>query len=367
MNDLSALEEAVLRCDLVIFTGGLGPTNDDITKKTFAGFFESKMIVNNDVLRNIESFFVSRGLPLTRLNEEQAEVPDNCEVLFNYHGTAPGMLFRYDGTYVVSFPGVPFEMKPLFLNELKPILEQEFKLPYRLYRTFQLAGIPESMMAEQLTDYESELPDYASLAYLPRPGILRLRLGVCFDKKEDAEVKLEQLSVKILPYIKNYCFSEDEKSLEEVVGDLLNEKGYTLSTAESCTGGTIAQKITSISGSSAYFKGSIVAYSNDIKSGVLEVPEDILIEHGAVSKQVVEKMSQNVRKVFKTDCSIASSGIAGPTGGSKEKPVGTVWISVSTPEKTIAKVFKFGEHRGRNIERASLAALDMLRKALIEK
>lgn len=356
------LDEVTQRCDLAIFTGGLGPTNDDITKKTFAEYFQSEMVLDKTVLKNIKEFFQGRGLPLTRLNEEQALVPDNCEVLFNHHGTAPGMLFRYDDTYVVSFPGVPFEMKPLFENELVPVLKSDFELPARVYKTFHLAGIPESMMADKLVYFEADLPAFASLAYLPRPGVLRLRLGVSTSNKEDAERNLKKLSEKLYPYIEPYLFGEDGAELEDIIGAYFTENNITLSTAESCTGGTIAKLITSVPGSSAYFMGSVVAYSNTIKENVLNVPGTLLVEYGAVSREVVESMSQNARKVFNTDYSVATSGIAGPTGRSDEKPVGTVWISVSGKDKTVSKKYNFGGHRGRNIERSSIAALDLLRK-----
>ncbi|MCG8697097.1 MAG: competence/damage-inducible protein A [Bacteroidales bacterium] len=361
----SILDERIPHTDLLIFTGGLGPTNDDITKNTLADYFGANLVRNKDVLFHVEEILTSRGIEVGEINRQQADVPDNCEVLFNHHGTAPGMLFRYDDTYIVSFPGVPFEMKPLFENELAPILKEEFELPVRLFKTLHVAGVPESVMATRLEEFEKNLPAQVGLAYLPKPGVLRLRLSVHSLPGKEANQLLEQQCNKLLPLLGDDFFGYDHSTIQKSLGQLLNSANATLATAESCSGGNIARLITSIPGCSSYYKGSVVAYSNEIKQSILDVPGELLITHGAVSKEVVEEMSQRVRQKFGTDYGIATSGIAGPDGGTPEKPVGTIWISVASKLRTVSKCYSLGDHRGRNIERTSMLALNMLRKLLV--
>ncbi len=358
----SALKESSERADLVIITGGLGPTRDDITKKVLAEFFSSKLVKSEEALQGIRELLGSRGVNMNPLNEEQAMVPDNCDLLPNRFGTASGMWFSKDGTEFISLPGVPYEMKAMITGHVLPRLRDEFSLPAIEYKTILVQGIPESHLASSLEEFEDQLPSNVKLAYLPSPGRVRLRLTGTGDDWQTINQLIDKESVKLrerIPEENFYGF--DNEQLERVLGKLLKEKGATLATAESCTGGSIAQMITSVPGSSAYFLGSVVAYSNDIKEKILGVRQDSLVEFGAVSEEVVRQMAEGVRRVYDADYSIATSGIAGPDGGTPEKPVGTTWIAVASGERTVADVFQFGEHRGRNIQKASMTGLNMLR------
>lgn len=360
-----ALEKS--REDIVILTGGLGPTKDDITKGVLCNYFNSKLIFHTPTFENIKSLFGKRNYPLTQVNKNQALIPDNCYPLFNKYGTAPGMWFETGEKVVISLPGVPFEMKSLVTNELIPKLKQNFNLKNIIHRTIMTIGVGESMLAEKISDWENNLPPHIKLAYLPQPGIVRLRLSTYNSNNELASSEIESYITKLKDIIPDKIFGFDDVSLEQVVGNLLSEKGKTLATAESCTGGYIAHLITSISGSSDYFKGSVVSYANDVKINQLNVtPSDIDV-HGAVSKEVVEQMAIGGRKLLNTSYCLATSGIAGPNGGTEYKPVGYVWIALATSEAVSSKQYQFGEHRGRNIHRSSLAALNMLRKELIKE
>lgn len=360
-----ALEKS--REDIVILTGGLGPTKDDITKGVLCNYFNSKLIFHTPTFENIKSLFGKRNYPLTQVNKNQALIPDNCYPLFNKYGTAPGMWFETGEKVVISLPGVPFEMKSLVTNELIPKLKQNFNLKNIIHRTIMTIGVGESMLAEKISDWENNLPPHIKLAYLPQPGIVRLRLSTYNSNNELASSEIESYITKLKDIIPDKIFGFDDVSLEQVVGNLLSEKGKTLATAESCTGGYIAHLITSISGSSDYFKGSVVSYANDVKINQLNVaPSDIDV-HGAVSKEVVEQMAIGGRKLLNTSYCLATSGIAGPNGGTEDKPVGYVWIALATSESVSSKQYQFGEHRGRNIHRSALAALNMLRKELIKE
>ena len=353
--------------NIVILTGGLGPTKDDITKRALCNYFNSKLIFHTPTFENIKSLFGKRNYPLTEVNKNQALIPDNCYPLFNKYGTAPGMWFETGDKVVVSMPGVPFEMKAMVTNELIPKLKQRYNLKNIIHRTIMTIGVGESMLAEMISDWEDNLPAHIKLAYMPQPGIVRLRLSTYNTNNAKASSEIESYIIKLMDIIPNKIFGYDDVRLEQVVGNLLSEKGKSLATAESCTGGYIAHLITSISGSSDYFKGSIVSYANDVKINQLTVsPSDIEI-HGAVSKEVVEQMAIGGRKLLNTSYCLATSGIAGPKGGTKEKPVGYVWIALATFEGVSSKQFQFGEHRGRNIHRSALAALNMLRKELIKQ
>ena len=358
----SALDECSSRAGLVIITGGLGPTRDDISKNVLAEYFGSSMEKSEEALQSIREFLGRRGVNMNSLNEEQAMVPGNCTLLPNRFGTASGMWFTKDGTEFISLPGVPYEMKAMITGSVLPRLRDAYSLPSIIHKTLLVQGIPESHLADSLSEFEDQLADNIKLAYLPSPGRIRLRLtGMSDDKQAISsaiEKEIEKLQ-KIIPGDNFYGF--DDEQLEQVIGVHLKNKGYKLALAESCTGGTIAQMITSVPGSSAYFLGSLVAYSNEIKEKLLGVEQESLVQSGAVSETVVRQMAEGILKLYKADYSIATSGIAGPDGGTPEKPVGTTWIAVASKHQTNSRVYHFGEHRGRNIQKASMTGLNMLR------
>lgn len=359
---LNALEEASGRSEIILMTGGLGPTRDDITKETLCEYFGTRLVFNQDAFNNIERIFRLRGFQITPLNRAQAEIPENCSMLLNSNGTAPGMWFEKDGRIYVSMPGVPFEMKSLMTDCVLPRLKN--LSPVSIYhRTILTQGVGESFLASIIENWETNLPAHIKLAYLPQPGIVRLRLSASGHNLNLLMNEVNEKVNELYGLIPQYIFGEGEDTLEKIAGDQLKKRGLTLATAESCTGGYIAHLITGIAGSSAYFKGSVVAYSNEIKENILGVKPETLEKYGAVSEQTVQEMADGIIKKFRVDCAIAVSGIAGPDGGSDEKPVGTTWICVKTPLGSITKKFTFGEHRGRNIRRAALAALDLLRKS----
>ncbi|MBK7212619.1 MAG: competence/damage-inducible protein A [Bacteroidales bacterium] len=361
---LTSLKEAAQRASIILITGGLGPTKDDITKQTLCEYFNTQLVFNQDAYDNISRLFFSRGYPVTELNRLQAMVPEACEVLNNINGTAPGMWFQKDGISYVSMPGVPFEMKEMVSRHVLPRLMGQSR-NHILHRTILTEGVGESFLAAKIETWEDNLPECIKLAYLPQPGIVRLRLTASGEDKSYLEKALTDAEISLLPLASEYIFGHDDETLQSIIGELLLKKHATLATAESCTGGNIAQMITSIPGSSAYFKGGIVAYSNEIKVNLLGVREGTLMNHGAVSSETVIEMAAGARKNLKTDFAIAVSGVAGPDGGTPEKPVGTVWIAIATPDTITSTKFLFGDHRGRNIQRASLSALSLLRKALL--
>ena len=360
---LTTLKEASLRADVIFMTGGLGPTRDDITKNTLCEYFNTHLVFNEDAFDNIKRIFKTRGFRLTELNRAQAEVPENCTMLLNINGTAPGMWFEKNGKIYISMPGVPFEMKALMTDNILPRLEHHSPVSI-MHRTILTQGVGESFLAAQIEAWETALPSSIKLAYLPQPGIVRLRLTASGTDKALLEQTLIEETNKLYALIPQYIFGEGEDTMELVVGNLLKAQNYSLATAESCTGGYIAHLITSIPGSSAYFKGSVVAYSNEIKEQILGVSPQTLEKNGAVSEETVFEMATGIIKQFKTDCAIAVSGIAGPDGGTEEKPVGTICVCVITPIATETRIFTFGDHRGRNIRRTAMAALDMLRGQL---
>jgi len=352
--------------ELIIITGGLGPTKDDLTKKTLADYFNSELIMNHEVLAHIESLFGIRGIKITGVNRLQAMLPSNCKVLKNPSGTAAGMWFEKGGSVFVSMPGVPYELKDIYSQSLLPELLRINKGSVIVHRTIMTQGVPESILSDRIKDWEEALPENVKLAYLPRPGLVRLRLTAIGTSSEKLKETLEVEISKVLKIISKDVFSQEDTQLEKVIGDLLLEKSKTLATAESCTGGSIAGLITSVPGSSRYFMGSIVAYDNSVKENLLNVKKTTLDKYGSVSQQVAEEMANGIRTRLGIDYAIATSGIAGPEGGTVEKPVGTTWIAVSSAQKTISRKFLFGEHRGRNVEKASLSALNMLRKMILE-
>jgi len=362
---LQTLKEASTRVQLILITGGLGPTKDDITKQTLCKYFDTSLIFSEEAYKNVANLFYHRGVAVTEVNRQQAMVPANCKVLPNVNGTAPCMWFEKDNCIYVSMPGVPFEMKAIMEQEVIPqLLHKQNQVI--IHRTILTEGVGESMLASIIETWEDSLPEFIKLAYLPQPGMVRLRLTAYGNDREMLQYAVNKAEKELYPLAGKYIFGFDDDTIESVVGQLLRQKGKTLSTAESCTGGNIAQLITSIAGSSDYFKGSVVAYSNEIKEKMLGVPHQTLVDHGAVSEQTVIAMAEGIRERFDTDYSIAVSGIAGPGGGTDEKPVGTTWIAVATPTGTTARKFLLGDHRGRNIRKASVAALNMLRGKLIE-
>ena len=363
-----ALDRSLLRNEVVILTGGLGPTKDDLTKKTLADYFDMTLVRDEQVYRMVEQMLSLRGIEFNALNKEQALVPDGCTVLPNRNGTAPGMWFERDGHIVVSLPGVPFEMKALMQEEVMPRLKKRFALHANVHRTIITFGLAESVLAETIAPWENALPAFLHLAYLPSPSAIRLRLSAYDTDRETAERAINDqfaaLEKLIGPYIVGW---EDGTTVQESVANLLKERGKTVAVAESCTGGAIASRFTALPGASAYFLCGVVSYSNEAKIALLGVDPETLARHGAVSREVAEQMAEGVRRIAGADYAVATTGIAGPTGGSPEKPVGTVWIAVATPEKTIARKMVYGKLREQNIERASASAINMLRLILLDR
>lgn len=359
-----ALDNASKRADLILITGGLGPTKDDLTKHTLCEYFDAKLVRHQPSLDIISSIFERYNRPLLSVNICQADVPDSCEVMLNEQGTAPGMWFEKEGIAYVSMPGVPYEMYYMFEDKVLPKIRDFFNLPTILHKTIITAGIGESFLAEIIADVEDTLPSYIKLAYLPRLGQVRLRLSAYGENEVALEEQLQLIQTKISDLIEDHIVSFEDISLEEAVLTELIDQGKTVSTAESCTGGFIAHLLTSIPGSSKVFMGGTVSYSNDLKIAQLGVKPESIANFGSVSKQVAIEMAQGALQNFKTDYAISCTGIAGPDGGSDEKPVGTVWIAIATLEGTIAKKFSFGNKRIQNIERTAMAALTILFKKI---
>ena len=361
----SAFKDAEERADLVLVTGGLGPTKDDVTKNAFAEYFNCGFTFYPEIAEHISRLFARFGKEITEINRLQAELPSACEPLQNDQGTAPGMWFEKNDTVFVSMPGVPYEMKGIMRNHVLPRIREKFNTPAILHKTVLTMGMGESWLSEHIEEWESSLPQELKLAYLPSPGRVRLRLSAFGEQMDRLQSIMESEVDKLLNIIPDLVFGYDTDTIEKVVGELLKSAGKTLSTAESCTGGLIAHKITSVAGSSAYFLGSVVSYANEVKMASLGVKDADLKSFGAVSEPVVRQMAEGVRNNLKTDYGVATSGIAGPDGGTEEKPVGTVWIAVAGPEQTIAKRYQFGHNRARNVEISANTALNMLRKELI--
>lgn len=364
---MSTLKQAEERADIVLITGGLGPTKDDITKSCMCDFFNSKLVLNEAALENVSQIFSQRGYELTELNRQQAYIPENATYLANPHGTAPGMWFERNNTIFVSMPGVPYEMKHLMTEEVIPRIKARFKLPYIIHKVVMTQGIGESFLSEIIEEWETQLPSFIKLAYLPQAGMVRLRLSA---RGNDRDVLLNELQTKIdalKELIPDYIYAYDEEKLESALGRLCQQHQLKIATAESCTGGYIGHLITSIAGSSAYYNGGIVSYSNEAKADLLDVPTETIKEKGAVSEEVARAMAEGCRKKLDTDIGIATTGIAGPGGGSEDKPVGTVWIGIADKEKSYAVKYNFGNERERNIRRTALTALDMCRKYILKK
>ena len=355
----SSLQSAMQRAAVVLITGGLGPTKDDITKKVLAEEFDSSLIMNEQVRVHVERYFASKGLPFTPTNAEQALVPDKCRVVFNSVGTAPGMCFEKNGKLVFSMPGVPFEMRTM-MPEVIEIMKQHFKSEAVEYKTLLVSGIGESFLSDKLEGFEANLPRGISLAYLPKGGTIRLRLTAKGADRNKVADMLGKQTELLLASVKDYFMGFECDNLAETLGERLSENGKTVATAESCTGGNIAHLITLVAGSSRYYKGSVVSYANEVKEKVLGVRAGDLQQYGAVSEEVVKQMAEGVKRLLKTDYAIATSGIAGPSGRSDEKPVGTVWIAVAGERGCVAEKFLFNTTRDNFIERTSNQAILML-------
>jgi len=355
-----ALDEHIGKVDVLIFTGGLGPTKDDITKYTLNTYFNGKLVRNEQVYGMLSAYFSSFGREFSEANQGQAMVPDVCRILPNKRGTAPGMLFEKEGSLVFSLPGVPYEMEGLLVEEAIPMIREKFDMPAVIHKTILTQGVPESILMVKIQDWENSLDPRVKLAYLPSPGIVRLRL-TAIEHFPEAETYIHEKAEALKPLIGERIFGYDEDTLEGVVLQQLLAKGATVSFAESCTGGYLAHKLTSVPGSSKVFNGSLVAYGYDIKSNMLGVSPEVLMREGAVSEPVVMRMAKGVKEKFGATYAIATSGIAGPDGGTAEKPVGTVWIAVSGPNGSRAQKFRFPGNRLRNIQMTALAGLDMLR------
>jgi nicotinamide-nucleotide amidase len=361
---IEALDQAKTRADIILITGGLGPTKDDLTKDTLCEYFNSGLEVNQQVLEHLRAYFTSRGRELTETNRKQAEVPQKCTTIFNNHGTAPGMLFVESGKVYVSMPGVPYEMKAMMDDFVLPYLSDKFKLPEVFHYTMNTIGVGESFLADLLSEWESALPPHIKLAYLPSIGTVKLRLS-CYASDSNIQKEVMSLAEKAKSIISKYIFGFGSDTTESVLGALLRERKQTLAIAESCTGGYLSHLVTSVPGSSDYYVGSTISYANDVKSRFLDVDPKVIDSKGAVSEEVAMAMALGVRNKLGTTWSLSTTGVAGPGGGSEEKPVGTVWIGIAGPDRVFAKKFLFGNNRFRNIQMSSLYAFNLLRKELL--
>ena len=357
--------DACMDAELVLVTGGLGPTADDITKPTVCKFFDTELEFCQAAYDNVLSLFKRRGFQMSERNRSQAMLPKSCVYIPNTYGTAPCMWLEKKGVVFVFMPGVPFEMKGIFTDELLPRIKERFhSVPYEK-RVIMTTGIGESFLADKIKDWEDALPEFLSLAYLPQYGMVRLRLS---GRHEDALLLQETLDrevAKLVDLISEYIFSMQDQPIERTVFDLLNSKGMTFASAESCTGGNIAHVITLIPGSSDVFKGTAVTYATPMKTKVLGVPAELIEKHGVVSQQVVESMAEGVRNLMEADFGVATTGVAGPSGGTEENPIGTVWIGLASPSGVVSKRFNFGKDRENVINRATIAAYEMLRECIL--
>lgn len=363
---LNALNEAQARVDIILITGGLGPTKDDITKTTLAEYFNTGFVLNEATLKNVERIFARYNRPLLEVNHNQAIVPANCEVLVNQNGTAPGMWFNHEGKVYVSMPGVPFEMMYLMEEQVIPRLKAQFKLPHIVHNTLLTVGVGESFLAEMIADIEDKLPPHIKLAYLPKLGMVRLRLSAQGEDITSLTGEVEQYANQIAERVGKAVVAREDIPIEKAILNKMEVKGLTLSVAESCTGGYIAHLFTQHPGSSKVFLGGAVSYAYELKESILGVKNETLWQHGAVSEETATEMMQGALENFKSDYAIAVTGIAGPDGGTPDKPVGTVWIAVGNKYKSIIKKFTFGNKRIQNIERTATTALGLLNTLLTE-
>ena len=360
---LEAIDQCYPETNCVIITGGLGPTKDDITKHTLCEYFDTKLEIHQATLAKIEAYFASRNRPMLESNIQQAALPVDCEILANNYGTAAGMMFEKNGRYCVSLPGVPYEMKGIVQEELIPRLMQRFQLKAMYHYTALTQGIGESFLAEQISDWEDRIRERGfGLAYLPSPGLVKLRI-TSHEGKED-QTEIMEFFRELANRLPEAVFGYENDTLPDVIGSLLKTKGKTIGTVESLTSGLLAQQITSISGASDYFMGSLLTYSNDLKHRLCDVSIDAILSEGAVSEKVAMEMAENGAKKLGVDVCISTTGIAGPNGGTVDKPVGLVWIGLCISGKTVARKFQFGDNRERNIQMTVLSALNWLRYEL---
>lgn len=365
---INELNDSRENFDVTVITGGLGPTHDDITKPILTEYFEDELVLDENILENVRTMFKNRGIKMPEVNKEQAMVPKKAMIIWNRNGTAPGVYFEKDEKHYISLPGVPFEMKPMLIDSVISMLREKYadKIDYVLKsKTFLTTGISESALYEIIGDLR-KLTGEDKLAFLPSAAGVRLRVDVKATDEEHALAKLSAFENKLKDKIGEYIFGLNDDLLEEIVGKLLAEKNKTLSTAESCTGGLLASLITDISGSSKYFLGGVNAYSNESKVNILNVSNDLLVSKGAVSEETALQMAVNARKIFSSDYSLSITGIAGPEGGSEEKPVGLVYIGFASPEKQYTKQFLFGQRRDNNKLRSAKMALEILRRELLQ-
>lgn len=362
---MRAFREYTREFDAVLVTGGLGPTHDDITKKVVADFFGMKLVMDNSVLENVRDRLAKRNIPLRKVNQDQALVPEGCTVLMNHWGTAPGMLFNRDGKFFAVMPGVPHEMRNIMTEYIIPRLKLESIGQVIKHRVLKTTGIAESSLFELLGDMESLLGGKAKLAFLPSQFGVRMRITVKAGSEEEADSIIAGVETKIRSKAEKFIYSAGEVDIEETVGALLRQKKLTIAVAESCTGGYISHRITNISGSSSYFDRAIVSYSNEAKMELLGVPEEMLAKSGAVSEEVARAMADGIRAVSKTDIGISVTGIAGPTGGTADKPVGLVFIGLSDSAGTIVNKYMFPDERLRFKDRTSQAALELVRRRIM--
>ncbi len=361
---LTALAEAAERAGIIFITGGLGPTKDDITKKTLAEYFGVGMVESKAALNNVLRIFEKYKRPLLEVNRLQAEVPENCEVIVNKNGTAPGMWFNHNGKIYVSMPGVPFEMMYMMEEQVIPKIKTLFKLPVIIHKTILTVGEGESFLAERIADIEDSLPTHIKLAYLPKLGQVRLRLSGYGENESLLRKEVNDYLSKLVERVSDFVIAEEDIPLEKAILNYMTEKGLTLSVAESCTGGYISHLLTQHAGSSKVFFGGAISYSYELKESMLGVKNETLWQYGAVSEQTVSEMVEGALLNFKSDYAIAVTGIAGPDGGLPDKPVGTVWIAVASAKKMVAKKFTFGTKRQQNIERSATMAFFMLNNLL---
>ncbi|MES2733569.1 MAG: competence/damage-inducible protein A [Bacteroidota bacterium] len=364
---LQILAEAEQRADIILITGGLGPTKDDITKTTLAKYFDSQLVINETALAEVTAYFKSRGREMTELNRLQAALPENCTFISNKSGTAPGMWFERNGKVFVSMPGVPYEMKWLMTNSILPKLQQHFKTPIIYHKIIRTVAIGESFLAERIADWEDNLPEHIKLAYLPSFGGVRLRLTATGESRALLEAQVQEQINLVLPLIEAHVYGYDDEDIEMAIGNLLLQDNLTLAAAESCSGGYVAHLITKVPGSSQYFRGAVVPYSNDLKIQLLGVKEATLQQFGAVSEQTAIEMAEGVRERLGASIGIASTGIAGPSGGTEEKPVGTVWIACSDGNRTETRQLKLSQFRDINIQLTATYALNLIRTTLAKK
>ena len=361
----TALDDALARTQVVLVTGGLGPTRDDLTKSVLNDYFGGELVMNEEALEDIRTLFRVRDREVTPTNEAQAMIPDNCTPMHNAHGTAPGMWFEQEGKVVISMPGVPGEMRAMFAEQVLQKIVLQYPVQGMFHRHILTIGIPESHLSDQLTEFENGLPGHIKLAYLPTFQVVKLRLTARGEDGAALREEVDSLAADITKQLGHRVWGFDNDSQEGVVGQLCIDAGVSIGTAESCTAGYVGHTITRVPGSSQYYKGSIVSYADKVKQDLLNVAPTLIEEHGAVSEEVVEAMIRGAQKALDVEVAIAVTGIAGPDGGTADKPVGTVWIAVANGDSITTKLHQFGTDRFTNIRRTTIAALEMVRRSLL--